>query len=198
MCSSDLPRAVCDFPGCDRTDMKGRGLCNRCYARLRYQGNLPEAETDLERFFYYVRILPGFHCWQWIGSLTEDGYGKFWADNHTVPAHRWIFQQMVSPDIDGLDVDHSCFNRWCVNFSLCLQAVPPRDNWLTSLSPARVNQLKTHCDNGHEFTIANIYWYRSYGNWARGCRECRTSYRKGVVGNGRGTHAFDGSLAGQR
>jgi hypothetical protein len=197
------PREVCDFPGCPRTDLKGRGLCNRCYARLRYQGKLPEPETDLERFFYYVRILPVFGCWMWMGGLTDDGYGKFWADGRTVPAHRWIYQEMVGQVADNEHVDHMCFNRWCVNFGRCLQAVSPGENWLTSLSVARVNQLKTLCDNGHEFTQANTYLYNE--GRARGCKKCRwaASRRheeglKGVVINVGGSNDINSALVSSR
>ena len=56
-------------------------------------------------------------CWVWNGSLTEDGYGKvvFHGVSGTPRAHRVLYELLVGPIPQGLQLDHLCRNRACVN-----------------------------------------------------------------------------------
>jgi HNH endonuclease len=57
---------------------------------------------------------PG-ECWPWIGALNDSGYGAIWDGKRLVYAHRlsWLLHGFTIPV--GEDVDHTCFNRACVN-----------------------------------------------------------------------------------
>src|SRR5574343_1910576 len=58
---------------------------------------------------------PNTGCWIWLRSLGSHGYG-----NATMPptrvtvAHRVSFIAFHGPIPDGLLVQHSCDNHWCV------------------------------------------------------------------------------------
>lgn len=55
-------------------------------------------------------------CWLWQGHLTN-GYGKIQIGGRGKPkkrAHRWVYEQMVGPIPEGLDLDHLCRVRNCV------------------------------------------------------------------------------------
>ncbi len=54
------------------------------------------------------------HCWNWTGFLTN-GYGKFNFNGKNTFAHRTAYELLVGPVADGLDLDHTCRNRACVN-----------------------------------------------------------------------------------
>lgn len=59
-------------------------------------------------------------CWIWTATLTE-GYGRFIAQARRgerrvwVAAHRWSYEHLVGPIPAGLELDHLCRVRDCVN-----------------------------------------------------------------------------------
>ena len=107
-------------------------------------------------------------CWQWIASKDKWGYGKFHLDKKQRSAHRISYEHFVGPIPDGLEIDHLCRNRLCVN-PQHLEPVTRRVNTLRGTGPSANNARKTRCQNGHEFTLQNTYM-RSDGT--RGCRRC--------------------------
>jgi hypothetical protein len=58
-------------------------------------------------------------CWIWNGRLNRGAYGdvKRTVDGRTrhIKAHRWIYTQLVGPIPEGMQLDHLCRNRACVN-----------------------------------------------------------------------------------
>jgi HNH endonuclease len=50
-------------------------------------------------------------CWPWPGALDIHGYGKFGRRG----AHRVAYEHLVGTVPDGLQLDHLCRNRACVN-----------------------------------------------------------------------------------
>ena len=68
-----------------------------------------------QRFFNKVAPEPNSGCWLWTGSCIEDGYGQFWFEGTNVRAHRWAYEFLVEPIPEGLQIDHLCRIRSCVN-----------------------------------------------------------------------------------
>lgn len=50
-------------------------------------------------------------CWPWLGAIAPSGYGRV----HSRWAHRLSYEFLVGPIPAGLDIDHLCRNRLCVN-----------------------------------------------------------------------------------
>jgi hypothetical protein len=53
-------------------------------------------------------------CWLWLGSVTDQGFGRFRAGNKTYMATRFAWQEMGKPDPGILTVSTRCGNRLCV------------------------------------------------------------------------------------
>lgn len=110
-------------------------------------------------------------CWPWLGALTSGGYGSVGVDSAVKTAHRVVYELLVGPVPEGLDLDHLCRNRWCVNPDH-LEPVTRPENVRRGHAARRA----THCKNGHELTASNAYTYPRSGH--RACRVCRRSRRR--------------------
>lgn len=58
-------------------------------------------------------------CWIWTGAKTETGYGlavdRSSSSRPMVRAHRYVYEKHIAPVPEGLQLDHLCRNRACVN-----------------------------------------------------------------------------------
>lgn len=114
------------------------------------------------------RIQPNIktRCWYWLGAPSKAGYGLMSVANQTLYAHRISHELYKGPIDPGLEVDHLCRVRHCVN-PAHLEAVTPRVNNLRSQSPAARNAKVTHCPYGHAYDAANT------GIGEHGTRKCK-------------------------
>jgi len=90
------------------------------------------------------------NCWRLPHEPSRDGY-VYLSNGRGKPkllAHRWIYEQVVGPIPAGLDLDHLCRNRWCVNPEH-QEPVTRRENLLRGDTVTARNAAKTHCSRGH-------------------------------------------------
>jgi hypothetical protein len=128
--------------------------------------NLHDARLP-ERFWKKVTPEPSTGCWLWTGSTTESGYGYFRLDGKARRAHRVAFTRLVAEIPDGLELDHGCRVRCCVN-PAHLTPMTHKENCRRSPIIMR-RHAKDSCPHGHPFTEENTMERRT-----RVGRECRT------------------------
>lgn len=116
-----MPNRTCSVDGCERPH-KARGLCNTHAMRLARTGSTGDAPvrlmtaptTDLRAaFFSRVDKRPD-GCWLWTGALAR-GYGSMFDGQTARPAHRVSWELAGRVLVDGMDLDHLCRVRCCVN-----------------------------------------------------------------------------------
>jgi len=118
---------------------------------------------DIERFCSKIKVAG--NCWEWTASLDRDGYGRFSVKHKNISAHRFSYGLFNEDIPEGLQIDHLCRNRKCVN-PLHLEAVPLQENIKRGLT-GKINhwrEHKTHCPYGHEYT---------QGKNQRICKTCK-------------------------
>lgn len=124
-----------------------------------------------ERLWSRIEMADG--CWMWTGSRTRNGYGKVDIGRSSQVAHRAVYTAVVGTIPLGMQLDHLCRNRRCVNPSH-LEPVTPRTN--------KIRAGGERCPNGHEY--ASRGYVSTSGE--RVCRACRTSrvrrYRSKLAG----------------
>lgn len=118
----------CSVEGCDQLGDR-KGLCNRHAKRLYSTGSvdLVPRPTPSERLWNAVDKdgpIPAHRpdlgpCWLRALSLTRAGYSSVDTQAGGIRergyAHRMAYEELVGPIPDGLELDHLCWVRHCVN-----------------------------------------------------------------------------------
>lgn len=158
----------CSISGCPRMH-RARGYCDTHYkARIRQGGFDPI--TLPERF--WSKVDRSGACWIWKGSTGGKGYGHFYVDGRKIASHRVAYTIAVGEIPEGMDIDHLCRNRRCVN-PAHLEPVTHRENLLRGTGFPAENSAKSHCPAGHPYAGENLAVER---DGSRKCRTCRRQY----------------------
>lgn len=110
-------------------------------------------------------------CWEWLAAKGKHGYGIFRANGKAVICHRLSYEWIIGKIPEGLQIDHLCRNRGCVN-PYHMEPVTNKINGLRGESFCAKYARQTHCKNGHPLTPDNLDSYAlSIGK--RHCIICR-------------------------
>lgn len=107
-----------------------------------------------QRFAQRVTLADGDGCWGWTGLHDRLGYSRIHGKAGTTYAHRLSYGLMVGPTPEGMELDHICRNRGCVN-------------------PAHLRPC-THSENlcnvaaraGTKSGLKGVSWHKAQGKWA--------------------------------
>lgn len=137
------------------------------------------ASDPVQRFLRNVMVTAE-GCWLWTASRDKDGYGKFSVGSPphrwNGRAHRWSYERWVAPIPVGLQVDHLCRTRSCVN-PTHLEAVDTLTNLMRGDTHAARNAAKTHCSHGHPYDDENT----RRTSKGRTCRTCAREWMRAAA-----------------
>ena len=119
---------------------------------------------------------PDGECLIWQGATLRNGYGAVTLMGQHTTAHRAMYLLVHGAIPEGIEIDHKCNNRSCINPEH-IHAVTHAENMRLSL------ERRTQCRAGHEWTEQNTYIglvRRKQGGTRlqRYCRECRKLYQR--------------------
>ncbi len=134
-----------------------------------------------QRFWAKVDRRDPDGCWEWAGAHAGGtGYAQIGGNRRTLLAHRVAYEFCIGPIPPGLQVDHLCCNRGCVN--------PKHLEPVTSGENTR-RATRYVCRKGHALAGDNVV-HRPNGQ--RYCQTCalirgRERYARDRVRLGRGS-----------
>ena len=123
-------------------------------------------QTVSDRFLAKIVAYP-HGCWIWQATTTPNGYGQFRVDGRMVYAHRFAYELLVGPIPEGLELDHLCRVRNCVN-PAHMEPVTHAENMRRG-----AHALKTHCPREHPYAGGNLY---VAPDGKRRCRACQRGH----------------------
>jgi len=91
------------------------------------------------------KVDPETSCWVWLRTLSPQGRARLWRKGYSQLAAHYFYIEKHGPVPKGLELDHLCQNKACVNPGH-LEAVPHHVNvWRapgTKLTPEKVVEIR--------------------------------------------------------
>lgn len=134
---------------------------------------------------FWARVNKTDTCWLWTGARLPSGYGEIWDGQRMGRAHRYAYELLVGPIPSGLQIDHLCRVRHCVNPDH-LEPVTQQENIRrgeAGLTSGQQQSAKTSCPAGHPYDAENTYRYKRQ----RHCRACRRVRDRAAYANAKQT-----------
>jgi len=120
------------------------------------------------RILRNIHVNPETNCWEWTKSkFSSTGYGRISVRVKSRCAHVISYKLFIGEIPKGLELDHLCRVRHCVN-PAHLEPVTRKENMIRGKNPASQNYHKTACIRGHAFSKENLIID------SKGYRQCRT------------------------
>lgn len=162
----------CEVGGCDSTPL-ARNLCKTHYLRWYKYGDAEEPvrrHSDAEQAFSAMTERNG-ECLEWTGCKSR-GYGKLRVGGKMIAAHRYAWERVHGPILEGLVIDHMCWNPACVNVDH-LRVVTQLGN-RQNLSGAQIN---------NKSGVRGVYRNERNGKWSVQAKSLGKRYYGGHFDN---------------
>ena len=133
----------------------------------------------LQRIFSDCIFYEDTECIVSLRCDSDNGYGFINNVGKTVRIHKYVYECLIGPVLDGFELDHKCRTRKCFNV-YHLEQVTHKVNVLRGIGPTAINARKTHCIYGHPFSGSNLYIYANGGRRCKICNKNNTNRYRGV------------------
>lgn len=129
----------------------------------------PNKPKAIQQLIEQWSIADKRNCWAWSKGINGYGYGVVSWKGKKWMAHRLAYFDFYGNLTPGLQIDHLCRNRACVN-PTHLEEVTQHENQMRGNTFTAINSNKTHCPRGHAL---DAVYLRKSGRTHRCCSQCK-------------------------
>ena len=107
----------CLVPSCDGKH-RAHGYCLKHYTRFIRYGDVDHVEItvgDNKKRLMDSTEISASGCWEWKKRIHDGGYGVVSLNGRLEQAHRASWMVFVGEIPQGMQVNHRCHNRSCIN-----------------------------------------------------------------------------------
>ena len=129
---------------------------------------MPAVPNTIERVLGQVILVGRDLCWRLEGKALDQGYARVSnGKGKQQPAHRYVYEKLISSIPARLTLDHLCRNRWCCHPNH-VSPVTQQVNVLRGDTVVAKNANKLKCLRGHPLSGDNL----RITDGRRCCRAC--------------------------
>lgn len=141
---------------------------NKCYLILRKENNLQSIGFGLR----LKKLRPVGYGRLGKEMGTDIFYSPYTGKECNISAHTFAYRIVVGHVPNGLELDHLCRVRHCVNPNH-LEPVTRKENVLRGAGISAQNSRKVYCKRGHKFTEETTKLKQQKYGVVRACIICR-------------------------
>lgn len=139
-------------------------------------------KLDLALQKLWARVEVTGFCWLWTGETNGEGYGRLQFQGKRGGAHRIVYELLVGDIPEGLQLDHLCRVRNCVNPDHVEPATfktnqeRKKAKWAKPKPPTTesLRKQRGECRKGHQLaTVGVLRSTRTDGTIREQCRACQ-------------------------
>lgn len=122
-----------------------------------------------------VELASDTDCLIWIGGRQPNGYGRFYINGHQKMAHVVTYKHFIGPVPEGMELDHLCRNRSCINpnhLEPVTRLVNVRRGRVPKMTPTIVREIRrlwptgvSHYALAHKFGMSNSAIWAALQRW---------------------------------
>lgn len=161
---------ACAIDGCVKTRYYSKDWCLMHYRRWQRNGD-PEARATFRgdpAGSLAARTRAEGDCLVWTGARSKDGYGLMKTGGKTRQTHVVAYVLANGEPPQGMQVDHICWNRACVNVAHLRLATRNENQWNRSAASAASGYRNVYPARGGGFYVQIRHNYKkmSFGTYA--------------------------------
>ena len=106
---------ICSIPQCEKHGRLTRGMCRYHYQKALRDGTIEKLPVASVEDRFWEKVVKTDYCWEWRQAIGKSTYGRFSVGYQQFLAHRFSYALAHGEIAEGIEIDHTCHNKACVN-----------------------------------------------------------------------------------
>ena len=145
---------TCSITQCDRPGRLRRGMCPYHYQKALRQGTIEKLPAVSVEDRFWEKVLKTEYCWEWKQAIGKSTYGRFSVGYKQFLAHRFSYSLVHGEIGTGIEIDHTCHNKACVN-----------PDHLREVTHKQNLENRSGAQNNSKTGVRGVSWHSKSNKW---------------------------------